>query len=76
MNQEIKGNKDGWYEFSGMIKGVDFMDEEIVDELRKKITIAFLEIVKKTGKAITVATVSVTKGTTKEIYSPSTVDIS
>lgn len=67
---------DGWYEFSCMIKGVDFHNEDIQEIFRKKIILACLEMVEETGKPIKVACVSATLGTIREPLNPETVAIS
>ena len=66
---------DGWYEFSCMIKGIDFHNEDEQEMFRKKITLACLEMVKETGKEIRVASVSATMGTMRQPTNPETISI-
>jgi len=67
---------DKWHEFSCMIKGIDFHNEDIQLIFRKKITLACIEMVKKTGTPIQVASVSATMGTMRKPQNPETISIS
>lgn len=67
--------KDEWYQFSCMIKGIDFSDEAVIEKFQKKMTLLFLKCSKESKGPVNIASVTLTKGLLKPPYYPEKVEM-
>ena len=68
--------KKDWYEFSMLIQGVDFLnDEPVLEDFQLQMKLALIKLVNEHGLSIKIASVSLTKGTTRKVHNPETVEI-